>query len=177
MTAAGVWTYTLDNANSTVQALNAGDTLTDSFTVTTVDGTPQVVTITINGTNDAAIISGTTTGSVIEAGGVANAAPGTPTATGTLTDTDVDNPANTFTAVSSPTPSADGYGTFTMTADGRVDLHARQRQQRGAGAQCRRHADRHLHGDHHRRHRPDGDGHHQRHQRRGRHLRHHAPAR
>src|SRR5438067_1260299 len=56
MPAAGVWTYTLDNANSAVQALNVGDTLTDSFTVTTVDGTAQVVTITISGSNDAAII-------------------------------------------------------------------------------------------------------------------------
>ena len=35
MTAAGVWTYTLNNANPAVQALNAGDTLTDTFTVTT----------------------------------------------------------------------------------------------------------------------------------------------
>ena len=41
MTAAGVWTYTLDNSNAAVQALNVGDTLTDSFTVTTVDGTAQ----------------------------------------------------------------------------------------------------------------------------------------
>ena len=36
-----------------VQALNVGDTLTDTFKVTTVDGTPKVVTVTINGTNDA----------------------------------------------------------------------------------------------------------------------------
>ena len=49
MTAAGVWTYTLDNTNSAVQTLNVGDTLTDTFTVTTIDGTPQVVTITIHG--------------------------------------------------------------------------------------------------------------------------------
>ncbi len=118
MTAAGVWTYTLDNANSAVQALNVGDTFTDTFTVTTVDGTAKVVTITINGSNDAAIISGTTTGSVIEAGGVANATLGTLTATGTLTDTDVDNPPNTFTAENSPKASAGGYGTFTMTAAG-----------------------------------------------------------
>ena len=69
MTAAGVWTYTLDNANSAVQALNAGGTLTDTFTVTTVDGTTKLVTITITGSNDAAVISGTTTGAVIEAGG------------------------------------------------------------------------------------------------------------
>ena len=73
MTAAGAWIYTLDNANSAVQALNAGDMLTDSFTVTTIDGTPQMVTITINGSNDAAVISGTAAGSVVEAGGIANA--------------------------------------------------------------------------------------------------------
>ena len=74
MTAAGVWAYTLNDANSAVQALNVGGTLTDTFTVTTVDGTAQVVTITINGRNDAAIICGATTGAAIEAGGVANAA-------------------------------------------------------------------------------------------------------
>src|SRR4029077_4197671 len=56
MTVGGVWTYTLDNANATVQALNAGGTLTDSFTVNTVDGTAQVVTVTINGTNDASVL-------------------------------------------------------------------------------------------------------------------------
>ena len=114
MTAAGVWTYTLNEANSVVQALNVGGTLTESFAVTSVDGTPHVVTITINGANDAAIISGTTTGSVTEIRGVVNATPGTQTATGTLVDTDLDNPPNTFTAVSLP----GGYGSFTMTAAG-----------------------------------------------------------
>jgi len=48
-----VWTYTLDNANCTVQALNDCDTLTDTFKVTTIDGTAQVVKVTIHGTNDA----------------------------------------------------------------------------------------------------------------------------
>jgi VCBS repeat-containing protein len=95
-----------------------GGTLTDTFAATTADGTAQVVTITSTGTNDAAVISGTMTGSVIEAGGAANATPGTPTASGTLTDTDVDNPSNTFTAASSPRASAGGYGSFTMTAAG-----------------------------------------------------------
>jgi VCBS repeat-containing protein len=115
MTADGVWSYALDNANSTVQALNFCDTLTDTFAVTTIDGTAQVVTVTIHGTNDAAIISGTTTGCVIEA---SCDRPGHPTATGTLTDTDVDNAPNTFMPVCSPTESNAGYGTFTMTADG-----------------------------------------------------------
>ena len=49
-----MWTYTLDNSNATVQALNVGQTLTDTFTAITVDGTAQLVTITINGANDAA---------------------------------------------------------------------------------------------------------------------------
>ncbi len=115
ITAAGVWTYSLNNANSAVQALNVGDKLTDSFTVTTIDGTQQVVSITIDGSNDAAIISGTTTGSVTESSCEKY---GKATATGTLTDTDVDNPSNTYTAVSTPTPSAGGYGTFTITAAG-----------------------------------------------------------
>ena len=53
MTADGVWTYKLDDKNYAVQALDDGDTLTDTFTVKTVDGTPMVVTITIHGSNDA----------------------------------------------------------------------------------------------------------------------------
>ena len=81
-------------------AINAlTTTALTSFTVTVSDGTlsaSQTFTVTINGVNDAAIISGTATGAVVEAGG---ALPGTPTVSGTLTDTDVDNPPNTFTAV------------------------------------------------------------------------------
>jgi VCBS repeat-containing protein len=53
VTTGGAWSYTLDNSNAAVQALNVGGTLTDHITVTTVDGTTQVVTVTINGTNDA----------------------------------------------------------------------------------------------------------------------------
>ena len=115
MTANGVWAYTVDQSNHTVQALNVGDKLTDSFTVTTVDGTPQVITVTINGANDAAVISGATTGSVTEDSGRKCE---DPTATGTLTAADVDNTSNLFTAVKCPTASDGGYGTFTMTADG-----------------------------------------------------------
>ena len=118
MTADGEWTYKLDDSNCAVQALNVGDKLTDCFTVTTIDGTEQVVTVTIYGTNDPAIICGTKEGSVIEASGVANSVSCKPTATGTLTDADVDNTPNTFTAIDSPKASDGGYGTFTMTKDG-----------------------------------------------------------
>ena len=135
MTAAGVWAYTIDQANSAVQALNVGDRLTDTFTVTTIDGTAQVVTVTINGANDAAIISGATTGSVTEDGADKC---GKPTATGTLTDTDVDNVPNRFTAVSCPAASDGGYGSFTMTAAGvSTCRQVRRCQLRGAGARRR----------------------------------------
>ena len=56
--AAGVGTYTLNNANTAVQALNTSSVpLTDSFTVLSADGTKTSVQVTINGTNDAAILS------------------------------------------------------------------------------------------------------------------------
>ncbi|MEZ0330434.1 MAG: beta strand repeat-containing protein, partial [Methylophilaceae bacterium] len=109
----GVWTYTM---NSAQDQFVAGQNYTDSITVTSADGTAtQVITVTIAGTNDAAIISGTSTGSVTEAGGVANGTLGTPTATGTLTSTDVDGTANSFTPVAAGSST---YGTYTMTAGG-----------------------------------------------------------
>ncbi|MDN5785537.1 Hint domain-containing protein [Pseudorhodobacter sp.] len=50
--AAGVWSYDLDDTNATVNALGAGDTLTDTFVVRVTDalGTDtQIITITISG--------------------------------------------------------------------------------------------------------------------------------
>src|SRR5207248_3187971 len=114
MTAAGVWVYTLDNANSAVQALNVGGTLTDTFTVTAQDCTAMLVTITITSATDAAVISGTATGSVIEAADT----PGTPPAPDSFPTRRSSDLLNTFVAISSPTLSAGGFGSFTMTAAG-----------------------------------------------------------
>jgi hypothetical protein len=47
-----VWTYTLDTTNCAVKALSSCDTLTDTFTVTTIDGTEQTIAITIHGADD-----------------------------------------------------------------------------------------------------------------------------
>ena len=119
LTAAGVWIYTLNNSNPDVQALNVGDPpLTDSFTALTADGTAQVVTITIHGANDAAVISGTASGNVMEAGGVNNGTPGTPTATDDLNSTDVDNLADSWQAVAAGAATANGYGTYAIDAAG-----------------------------------------------------------
>ena len=53
-----VWTFTLNNAHAAVQALDVTETLNDTFTFTASDGSTQVVTITINGAEDAAVIGG-----------------------------------------------------------------------------------------------------------------------
>ena len=55
--ATGNWTYNLDNSDLAVQGLNTGESLTDIVTTLTEDGTEQVVSITINGSADASIIS------------------------------------------------------------------------------------------------------------------------
>ena len=50
----GDWTYTLDNSDTDVQALDTGETLTDTITYTATDGSTQTVTVTINGVTDSA---------------------------------------------------------------------------------------------------------------------------
>ncbi|MFL2493822.1 MAG: beta strand repeat-containing protein, partial [Candidatus Thalassarchaeum sp.] len=109
ITTAGVWAYTLDDSDSAVQALAAGASMTDTFSVTSADGTAQTVTITISGLNDAATIGGDTTGTAQE---------DTSDGSGTLTVSDTDSNQNTFTAVSSATDTANGYGTYTITTAG-----------------------------------------------------------
>ncbi len=61
----GHWIYTLNNAAA--QALKDGETQVDSFTVESLDGSDsEVVHITITGKDDAAVISGTSLGTVME---------------------------------------------------------------------------------------------------------------
>ncbi|NRP15380.1 VCBS domain-containing protein [Marinobacterium sp. xm-a-152] len=102
----GTWTYTLDNAVPAVQALGDGKALQDTITFTATDGTEQVVTVTINGADDASVVSGTVSGSVTEETGL--------TATGDLviTDTDSDD-APSFADVSS-SAGDNGFGSFTL---------------------------------------------------------------
>ncbi|WP_346842270.1 retention module-containing protein [Metapseudomonas otitidis] len=101
--AAGNWTYV---ANAAYNELNVGQKLVDTFQVTSADGTKTSVTVTINGTNDAAVLSSADvqldeTDSALTAGGA-------------LTITDVDSPA-TFVA---QTGTAGTYGTFSIDAAG-----------------------------------------------------------
>lgn len=105
----GTWTYTLDQ--STVQDMDAGDTLTDSYTFVATDGTLQDVTVTITGANDAAVVTGTSTGDVTEG----NEGDDPVTATGSIAISDVDaDDAPVFNDVAS-TAGDNAYGHFELT--------------------------------------------------------------
>ena len=106
LNAAGAWTYTLNNAAPAVQALGAGQTLTETFAVAAVDGTTSSVTVTINGSNDAAVLS-SGSGAVVEDGAL--------TTGGTLTISDADAGQASFTAQPA---TAGSFGTFTLDAAG-----------------------------------------------------------
>ncbi len=56
--AAGHWTYSADNSQAAIQGLAVDENLTDSFTAVSLDGTgSQLVTVTINGSNDVVYIA------------------------------------------------------------------------------------------------------------------------
>ena len=101
--AAGSWTFT---ANSTFDSLNVGESVDETYDVTSEDGTPSTVKITINGTNDAAVISSDTitlTGSDVLL-----------TTSGMLTSSDVDNIDNIFT----PSNTVGTLGSFDIDVSG-----------------------------------------------------------
>ncbi|MFB2667602.1 VCBS domain-containing protein [Shewanella xiamenensis] len=103
----GQWRYSADNSQTAIQQLKAGATLTDSFTVTSADGTNHTVTVTLTGSNDGAVISGTDAGTVTEDTQL--------TTQGQLTVTDIDDQESAFTA---QVKTAGSYGSFTLAADG-----------------------------------------------------------
>ncbi|MDR9828929.1 VCBS domain-containing protein [Vibrio sp. FNV 38] len=101
--ASGQWTFTADSA---FNSLNVGDKVTETFNVISVDGTPSAVTVTINGTNDSATVS--------SASVAVDETDSAITASGTLTNTDVDNTDNAFT----PSTVTGSNGDFTIDASG-----------------------------------------------------------
>lgn len=90
----GNWSYL---ANSAYDNLNVGQSYADTFTTSAIDGTQTTVRVTINGTNDAALIGDPTVAAVTENLGV-NAA-GNLSASGSIALSDVDNPATFKTTV------------------------------------------------------------------------------
>ncbi|NDG74139.1 MAG: isopeptide-forming domain-containing fimbrial protein [Synechococcaceae bacterium WB8_1B_136] len=125
LNADGTYIYVVDNANATVDALNPGDVLTETFNYTVQDhpgglSDTAVLTININGANDAPVASDDA-GTAIEAGGISNSLGGAD-ATGNvlLNDTDVDSndtPAINGTIVGIRRGATEGAGT-AGTPDG-----------------------------------------------------------
>jgi VCBS repeat-containing protein len=104
----GAWTYTVDNSQDAIQQLNAGDNVTEIVTVKTIDGTTQNITVMIQGTNDAAVISGTSAQTIAED------AADTLVAKGALTIADVDAGEDKFVA-----GIGEGiYGSLAINEDG-----------------------------------------------------------
>ncbi|WP_041042712.1 VCBS domain-containing protein, partial [Paramagnetospirillum magnetotacticum] len=103
----GNWSFAVNSANADVQALGAGESMTKTFTVASADGTAtQEVTVTINGANDSATITGSAAGSVGE--------DGNHSATGHLSVADVDSGQAHVTAQTVETDQ----GTFSIGTDG-----------------------------------------------------------
>src|SRR5436190_753649 len=94
----GSWHYTVSDAGA-VDALAAGETLSDTFTVKVADSqggfASQDVKITITGTNDAPVIGGVHTGAVTED---VNVVAGNISTSGALTIADVDAGQSNFAA-------------------------------------------------------------------------------
>ncbi|MEF8699739.1 MAG: VCBS domain-containing protein [Candidatus Accumulibacter sp. UW20] len=118
--ATGVWTYTLNNALPATQALDEGDAPTETFTARVTDNrggyAEQVITVTVQGTNDAPVVlpgDASFTGTATEAGHAddGTAIPGVSVATGTFVASDVDFDATQVWSVASPTGT---YGSIVV---------------------------------------------------------------
>ncbi|WP_183019369.1 VCBS domain-containing protein, partial [Delftia sp. UME58] len=105
----GNWTYNLTNNDPAVQGLGAGKTLTETFTVTTADGTTGQVVVTINGTNDIPVLTGKADGAVTE--------DGTLVATGKIDVADVDTTDKHTWTVNDGGKGT--YGSFSVDTTGK----------------------------------------------------------
>ena len=110
------WNFAVDDA--AIQYLAAGETLTQTYTVTVSDGqggtVSQPITVTLTGTNDApSVTAAATTGIIVEDGAL--------TATGAITFADADLRDGHTVATSATGAGYLGVFTATMTDDGAGD--------------------------------------------------------
>lgn len=101
VSSSGTWTYTLDIADA--QSLKAD--FVESFTVFTNDGTSKVVNVTVNGLNDAAVVSGNTATTNEDA---------TAPVGGTLVVSDIDD----LTPITAQTNVGTAHGVFSIDVHG-----------------------------------------------------------
>ncbi len=118
MGAAGDWSYAANNNQAAIQGLAAGATLTDTITVSSVDGTTHDIVITIMGTNDAPV-AGNDVANVNEGGSVIIGV--------AATDSDIDNALDLNSIIITGLPVngtviVNGNGTVTYTHNGSETL-------------------------------------------------------
>ncbi|MFM5885851.1 MAG: DUF5801 repeats-in-toxin domain-containing protein [Novosphingobium sp.] len=129
LNADGSYSYALNNASAAVQALDSGETRTDVFTYTITDrdgdSTTATLTITINGTNDAPVVTPSTTAVSEEGLALANpdAVGNTDTTNsasvnGTIVATDVDVEPLTYTLGTPATALTSGGVAVTWSGSG-----------------------------------------------------------
>jgi VCBS repeat-containing protein len=102
----GAWTYTLNDAHN---EFIDGQTYVDTITVSNTDGTSQLLSVHIEGTNDAAVISGSSSANIVESDSVQSVS-------GQLRSVDVDSPS-TFNAQDAVAGNH-GYGQFSIDTSG-----------------------------------------------------------
>ena len=102
----GQWHYQLNTGNQAVQSLPENSMISEHIIIGTADGTPQVFTVNIIGTNDAAVITGSSTGAVTEDTQVQTI--------GKLSITDVDTGEDHF----QDGDLTGSYGTLHIATDG-----------------------------------------------------------
>ncbi len=114
VSAVGAWSYGLDAAAA--DALIADQIVTETFTVTSIDGTPTDITVTITGTNDLPVISGSFSAPLAESDVGQSAS-------GNLSITDVDTGEAVFVVQDATSGT---YGSFSVSAAGAwsYDLNA-----------------------------------------------------
>jgi VCBS repeat-containing protein len=113
----GVWNYTLNNGSNAVQGLKAGQSVTDTFSVSTAGGGAQNVVLTINGANDAPTIVSPTAATYADT--IADDL--FTTTAGVLSASDLDGNILTYgisggTVVAGVSSKSGTYGTLSVTA-------------------------------------------------------------
>ncbi|EGW52488.1 hypothetical protein HMPREF1022_00566 [Desulfovibrio sp. 6_1_46AFAA] len=117
LSAAGNYTYKLNNGLPAVQGLGVGEKLTDSFTFVVSDGhggtTANILTLTINGTNDAPSV-GASTGIMVKTDATLSGRLVTPTDP----DNDLDHIVSDTLTFTPKGNELGSYGRLTLNADG-----------------------------------------------------------
>ena len=116
LTTAGVWIYTLNNADEDTNALGTGDTRIETFMIAASDGTTATITITVNGVDESPFIGGQLTG-FVRIGATDNTATGAVVATGCCELVGQTNTSGTYGSFSFEREMGVNRWTYTLDSE------------------------------------------------------------